>query len=152
MRVSPDIYDYTVTIVNKLDAKDAALASDAYYKTVLHGVMWSDSTARTVGSDGTVSIATSHNVQLPDFENYLPYREWCKAENRQEHFTVREGDWVVLGEVAEEVTSSTIRKVMALYEPDAFQVQSFRDLTHASGLDYVNSGWLRFAEVLSIEG
>lgn len=152
MRVSPDIYDATVTLINKLDAKDAALASDAYYKTVLHGVMWSDSTTRTVGSDGTVSIATSHNVQLPDFERYLPYREWCKAENRQDCFTVREGDWVVLGEVAEEVTSSTVRKVVALYEPDAFQVQSFRDLTHDSGLAYANAGWLRFAEVLSIEG
>lgn len=152
MRASSKIYDSTVTVINRVDAKDAALASDAYYKTVLSGVMWSDSTSRTVANDGTVSIATSHNVQLPDFERYLPYRDWCKAENRQDYFTVREGDWIVLGEVSEDVTSSTVRKVVALYEPDAFQVQSFRDLTHGSGLRYANAGWLRFAEVLSIEG
>lgn len=152
MRVSPEIYDSTITVINKLDAKDAALASDAYYKTVIKGCMWSDSSTRTVGTDGTVSIATVHNVQIPEMADYLPYREWIKPENRDDHFTVREGDYVVLGDVTEEVTPSTVRKVVAQYEPEAFQVQSFRDCTFGEGFNSSKTGWLRFAEVLSIEG
>lgn len=152
MRVSPEIYDATVTILNKVDAKDAALQADAYYKTVLRGCMWSDRVTRTVGSDGTAVVATSHTVQFPDYSRYMPYVEWSKAENRDEYFTVRSGDWVVLGEVEGTPTASTIRKDLAAYEPNVFQVQGFRNLTSPKGLSYSNSGWLRFAEVLAVEG
>ena len=152
MRVSPEIYDSTVTLLNKLDAKDAALAQDAYYKTILTGCMWSDSSTRTVGSDGTVSIATAHQVQIPEMADYLPYREWVKPENRDGHFTVREGDYVILGEVTEDVTPSNYRAVIKAYEPQAFQVQAFQDCTFGKGFSSSKSGWQRFAEVLSLEG
>lgn len=153
MRVSPSIYNDTITVINKLDAKDAALASDAYYPTVIRGCMWSDSTARTVDSSGTVAIATAHNVQIPERENYRPYREWSKAESRDEFFTVRNGDFIVKGEVTDPITSrSELNALVQSREPDAFQVQSFRDLTHGEGFNAEKRGWLRFAEVLSIEG
>lgn len=152
MRVSPEIYDDTITVINKLDARDAALASDAYYKTVLTGCMWSDSSTRTVSTDGTVSIATSHRVQIPEHDKYLPYREWMKPENRDSHFTVREGDYIVFGDVTEDVTPSTVRNIVKQYEPQAFQVQSFRDCTKGKGFNSSKKGFQRFAEVLSIEG
>lgn len=152
MRVSPEIYNSTITVINKLDAKDAALSQDAYYKTVLKGCMWSDSSTRTVGSDGTVSIATAHRVQIPEMENYLPYREWMQPENRDAKFTVREGDYVVFGEVTEAVTPSNVRSIVKKFEPEAFQVQSFQDCTFGDGFNSSDKGWLRFAEVLSIEG
>lgn len=152
MRVSPEIYNSTITVINKLDAKDAALSQDAYYKTILAGCMWSDSSTRTVGSDGTVSIATSHRVQIPEMDNYMPYREWMQPENRDTKFTVREGDYVVLGEVTEAVTPSNVRSIVKQFEPEAFQVQSFQDCTFGDGFNSSDTGWLRFAEVLSIEG
>lgn len=152
MRVSPEIYDSTVTLLNRLDAKDSALNQDAYYKTVLHDCMWNDSSTRTVGSDGTVSLSTTHQVQIPEMEYYLPYREWKKPENRDTHFTVKEGDYVILGEVTEDVTPSNYRSVVKSYEPQAFQVQSFQDCTFGNGFSSSKSGWQRFAEVLSLEG
>lgn len=152
MRVSPSVYDSTITVINKLDARDAGEPKDAWRKTVLHGCMWSDSSTRTVGNDGTVSIATAHRVQIPEHERYKPYREWYKPGNRDAYFTVREGDYVILGEVSEDVDATNIRRIIEAYEPDAFQVQAFRDCTFGVGFDSAKTGWQRFAEVLSIEG
>lgn len=146
------IYDDTITVINKLDAKDSMLKQDAYYKTVLHHCMWSVRTTRTVQSDGTVNIATVHNVQIPESENYQPYREWKKAENRAESFTLRTGDYIVLGEVAEEITALTLKSITKLYEPDAFQIQSFRDATKGNGFSHSKNGIMKFAEVYAVEG
>lgn len=146
------IYDDTITVINKLDAKNSALKQDTYYKTVLKHCMWSVKEARTVQSDGTVNIGIVHRVQIPESENYLPYREWRKVENRNEAFTLRTGDYVVLGEVEETITSSNLKATMNLYEPDAFQIQSFRDATKGTGFDHSTEGIMRFAEVYYVEG
>lgn len=146
------LYDHTITVINKLEAKDAALKQDAYYKTVLHHCMWSVRTTRTVQSDGTVSIGTVHTVQIPESANYLPYREWRKADNREESFTLRTGDHIALGEVTEDITATTLKKVMNLYEPDSFQIQTFRDATKGDGFQHSTAGVMRFAEVYYVEG
>lgn len=146
------IYDDTITVINKLDAKDSALKQDSYFVTTLHHCMWSDKVSRTVQSDGTVFVGTSHQVQIPEAENYLPYREWRKAENRADSFTLRAGDYVIRGKVEEEITASTIKNVVKLYEPDAFQIQAFRDATKGKGFEHSTDGVMRFTEVYYVEG
>lgn len=147
------IYDDTITIINKLDARDSLLKQDSYYKTVLEHCMWSVKNARTVTSDGTVKIAAVHQVQIPESENYMHYREWRKDANaRETAFTLRTGDYVVRGEVTEEITASTIKSIMNTYEPDAFQIQAFRDATKGNGFDHSTDGIMRFAEVYYVEG
>lgn len=146
------IYDDTITVINKLDAKDSLLKEDGYYKTVINHCMWSVRTERSVSDNGTVNIGTVHQVQIPESENYMPYRDWKKAENRNDAFTLRTGDYVVKGEVTEEVTAANIKKVINQYEPDAFQIQSFRDATKGDGFTHSTSGILRFAEVYYVEG
>lgn len=146
------IYDDTITVINKLDARDASLKQDTYYKTVLDHCMWASKEARTVSSDGSVNIGVVHQVQIPEAEDYMPYREWRKAENLHESFTLRAGDYVVRGEVSEDISASTIKQVMALYEPDAFQIQAFRDATKGAGFDHSTDGILRFTEVYYVEG
>lgn len=146
------IYDETITIINKLDAKDAALKQDTYYKTVLNHCMWSDKVTRSVQADGTVTIGVAHQVQIPEAENYLPYREWKQASNRDDAFTLRAGDYVIKGEVTEDITASNIKSVAKLYEPDAFQIQAFRDATKGEGFTHSDNGIMRFAEVYYIEG
>lgn len=144
------VYDETLTIVNRLDAKDGGLKQDAYRKTVLHGCMWSAQSEHTVGADGTVSIGTVHRVQIPESPDYRPYREW--AEDPQ-GFTVRLGDYVVRGEVAEGFeTAAEAKRVLAAYEPDVFIVQHFRDLTKREGFIHSSDGILRFAECYYLEG
>lgn len=147
-----EIYNDTITVINKLDAKDAALKTDSYYTTVIEHCMWSDRVTRSVQTDGTVNIATSHQVQIPESENYMPYREWRKAEKRADSFTLRTGDYVIRGKVDEEINASTIRSVVRLYEPDAFQIQAFRDATKGAGFEHSTDGIMRFVEMYYIEG
>lgn len=144
------IYDKTVTVINRLDAKDGGTQYDTFYACVIPNVMWSLVTTRTVDTNGTVTIGTSHRVQIPENEQYHPYKEW--ATNPGEGFTISTGDYVVLGEVSEEITASNIRKVIAKYEPDAFQVQSFRNATKGDGFTHSTRGIRRFIEPYIIEG
>lgn len=147
-----EIYDETITVINKLDAKDSALKTDSYFVTTLDHCMWSDRVTRTVGTDGTVQVATSHQVQIPEAENYMPYRDWRKAEARADSFTLRAGDYVIRGKVEDEISASTIKNVVKLYEPDAFQIQAFRDATKGAGFEHSTDGIMRFTEVYYVEG
>jgi len=153
MRVDADSYlDQTLTIVNKLDAKDAALAADAYYKTVVSGV-WSAKSVRSVLGSGDVAVAATVIMQFADTSNYLPYREWSKAANRDSMWTLREGDYVVRGIVTEDVSTATaLKKAMAAHEPDAVQVQSVHDKTRETGLSYGDAGVMRYATGVFAEG
>lgn len=146
------IYDDTITVVNKLDAKDSALKQDSYFVTTLEHCMWYTKEERAIQSDGTVNIGIVHKVQIPESENYLPYREWRKAEARADSFTLRTGDYIIRGKVAEDISATTIRDVVRLYEPDAFQIQAFRDATKGDGFTHSTAGIMRFAEVYYVEG
>lgn len=146
------IYDETITVVNKLDARDSATKQDTYYATVIDHCMWSVKFQRSVESDGTVVLGTTHQVQIPESENYIPYREWSKAENRADSFTVRNGDYIVRGKVDEEITATNVKQIVKTYEPDAFQVQAFRGATKGAGFTHSSDGVMRFTEVYVIEG
>lgn len=146
------IYDETITVVNRLDARDAGEQYDRYRATVLTGCMWSATATRSVQSDGSVVVGTVHRVQIPENDAFLPYREWSALADQAGRFTVRQGDYIVRGEVAEEIDAANVRRVIAAYEPDAFQVQHFRDLTKGEGFDHGTDGALRFAECYYVEG
>lgn len=146
------IYDETITVVNKLDARDSATRQDTYYATVIHHCMWADKVTRSVQSDGTVTVGISHQVQIPENENYKPYRAWRLAEERQDAFTLSEGDYIFKGELEEEINASTLRSLVSLYEPDVFQIQSFRDATKGEGFTHSTDGIMRFTEMYYIEG
>lgn len=138
-----------VTFVNKLDARDAAAKQDAWYATTLQGCVWSEREVRTVQADGTVSVGMVRRVQVPETDGYSPYREW--AEDPASGFTVRGGDYVIRGALAEAVDASNVREVVAAHEPNAFQVQAFRDLS-LPAFNAPRSGVLRLAEGLFVEG
>lgn len=143
------IYSQTITLLNKLDAKDSDQKTDEYFKTIIPKCMWSLVTSRTVEPDGTVVIGTSHRVQIPEDENYHPYKEW---KDTREGFTIRAGDYVIKGTVTEEVDSGNFRNIVKQYEPDAFEVQTFRDATKGDGFTHSVKGVNRFIEPYILEG
>lgn len=143
------IYNETLTVVNRLDAKDSEAKQDSYVKTVLTGCMWYAQATRTVQQDGTVRIGTVHRVQIPSSSEYKPYKEWAKDPKG---FTLRQGDYVVRGVVEEELEAATAKRILAAYEPEVFQVQHFRDLSKGEGLFNTPEGILRFAECYYVEG
>ena len=153
MRVSPaTLYDETITVLNRIDAKEAGKPQDEYSVTVINGCMWGSTATRTVQSDGTVLVGTVHRIQIPKSDAYVPYREWLRLEDRNGRFTLRHGDYVVLGEVSGPVTASNVKGVVAKFEPDAFQIQHFRNLTKQAGMTHVTRGLLRFSQCYYLEG
>lgn len=148
------LYDETVTIINRLDAKDCPLKVDEYYATTINHCMWTQRHERDVDGDGTVTIGITHEVQIPESDSYMPYREWKDADKEVEAppFTARLGDYVFKGAVAAPKDATELKRMAAMSEPDVFQVQAFQDLTHGDGFDHSTDGILRFAECYHLEG
>lgn len=161
-----ELYNQTVTVVNRLDARDTPLRQDVYYATVLDGCMWSQKQVRTVQDDGTVVLGVTHVVQVPESDRFLPYNDWASETKVAPvgvdgdeggtpfvpPFTARLGDYVFKGEVEEPVDATALKKLVSRHEPDVFQIQSFRDLTHGPGMSHGTSGIMRFAECYVLEG
>lgn len=145
------MYGQTVTVLNKLDARDSALKLDTWYKQVVTGALWSASITRSVSSDGTVGIGQSVKCHIANRAGYMPYDEWKAAENRDAYFTVRTGDYVILGEVAEDVTPQTVLQIVKAKGTDAMQVKAFRDLRDDS-VSYQRADFESIMETLYMEG
>ena len=152
MRVALDeLYNSTVTVFNRLGAKESGAKADTYLATVLTGCVWSEKMNRTVDTDGGVHIVKSTVLQIPlaATANYADPLHW--VENPEGRYTVRGGDYVALGEHPDEPNPSKLRAYLN-DQPNAFQVQAFRDLRGRDGLSYVPSGALRFVQALQVEG
>lgn len=143
------IYNETITIINRLDARDSKQKTDEYFTTVLKNCMWSLVTTRTVQTDGTVIIGTSHRVQIPENASYSQYKDW---KENQDGFTIRTGDYVIRGELNESINSGNYRNIIKQYEPDAFEIQTFRDATKGDGFEHSIAGVNRFLEPYILEG
>lgn len=132
-------FDYTITVFNKLSYQDSASGLDVWEKTVLHNCYWGSKAVRSVQGT-TVSIGSAFVVRVPKNDAYKPYSEW--KNDFKDGFTFSTGDFIVKGEVTEEVTAANIKKVIAKYRPEAFEVRLFRD----------NTGTIEALEHYHIEG
>lgn len=116
---------HTVTVLNKRAGRDSADYLDAWKKTVLHDCFWAgEQTQKQSGQE--VDKGASYLLRVPQSEEYRPYQEW-KAD--MEGFTFSPGDYIILGEVTEEITPETVQAVVESRRPDAFEVQLFKDNT-----------------------
>lgn len=145
------MYGQTVTVLNKLDARDSALKLDTWYKQIVTGALWSANITRSVSTDGSVQIGQSVKCHIANRSEFMPYDEWKAAENRDAYFTIRTGDYVILGEVDEDVTASNVLQIVKAKGGDAMQVKAFRDLRDES-VSYPSAAIESMMETLYIEG
>lgn len=103
------IYSNRVSILNKLKRDDGTSGSDEWFVTVVDNVAWYRNSERTVSNSG-VYIGEYKTILIPFNKAYLPYDEW--KNNTEGHFTVSEGDYIVLGEVTEDITAKNVVSVM----------------------------------------
>lgn len=132
-------FDYTITVLNKLAARDSATKLDVWKKTVLKNCAWSSNTVRSVQGT-TVSVGSSFVVRVPKSDDYKPYGEWKET---LEGFTFSTGDYVIKGEIEEEtVTPNNVLGIVSRHKPEVFEVRLFKD----------NTGTVELAEHYRIEG
>ena len=67
------------------------------------------------GGNG-VYIGTYITVLIPFNDDYLNYREWKKLDDKSGKFTMSSGDYIVLGDVEEEITAQNVVAVIKEYE------------------------------------
>lgn len=122
-----NIYNQKVTILNKLKKSDSSTGLDVWYKTVIEDAAWYARVERTV-SGGSVLIGSYVRCLIPYHEEYLTYGEWRKLDNPEGKFTMSSGDYIVLGEVEEEITPQNIVSIMTKYDPSVCSVKHFEEL------------------------
>lgn len=123
-----NIYKERITLFNKLKRKDSLTNVDIWYKTILDDVVWYRSTERDVLANG-VAIGDYITILVPFNESYIPYNEWKVKNMQTEHYTISVGDYVVKGEVDDNIDSSNIVKELEKYGEDVCLVKSFKE-TH----------------------
>lgn len=119
------LFDYTITVLNKRAGRDSADKLDAWKKTVLHHCSWSSQAVRSV-SGTTVSLGNAYVVRVPKSDAYRPYGQWIAD---MEGFTFSTGDYIIRGEIPDEVTPKTVQAIVNRYRPEAFEIKLFRDNT-----------------------
>ena len=125
----------TLTVLNKLDGRDSPDHLDHWKKTVLHSCEWM--TTQTGVQSNRLSMAievnegASYLARVPTSPNYRPYREWKET---MEGFTFSPGDYIIRGEVTQEITPETVLAVVEYYRPDAFVVTLFKDNNTGMGV------------------
>lgn len=130
-------FRHTITVLNKRDGMDSPDHLDAWKKTVLRQCAWKKT--ETQGQTGRLSDAVEINkgedylVRVPPSDEYRPYSVW---KDTMEGFTFSPGDYVLKGEITEEVTAETVQSVVSQHRPDAFEVRLFRDNTGSGYLDH----------------
>lgn len=116
-RLTP-AFTETITLLNKLDAKDSTSGMDEWKSTVLHDCAWSEKAVRSVQGN-VVSVGRSIIVRIPASPDFRPYSEW---KDGMDGFTLSAGDCIVRGEISEKVTADNVKSVLAAY--DGFVVKS----------------------------
>ena len=125
-------FQHTITVLNRRDGKDSPDRRDTWKKTVLDHCAWTQS--RTQQAQGVeVSEGAEYLVRVPPSDEYRPYSAW---KGDMEGFTFSPGDYVIKGEITEEVTAETVQSVVSRCRPDAFEVRLFRDNTGTGYLDH----------------
>ena len=117
-----NIYNQRVTILNKLKRTDSKTGVDVWRKSIVDDVVWYTKSARSAGSS-SVFIGTYITVLFPFNSRYLPYMEGKKPGNQDEHFTMSSGDYIILGDVPENITANNIIKVLEQYGENVCQVK-----------------------------
>lgn len=128
-------YIYTITLYNCIKAKDNGGKQDIWRKTVLHNCFYKTK-EDIVQSGTTLSKACTYTVRIPENNAYRRYPEYCREP--EGHFTVSNGDIVVLGECVDEIGADMPAvNFLHKYKPDAFMITTVSDNTgHFVGKHY----------------
>lgn len=122
-----NIYNQKITILNKLKKADSLTGLDVWHKTVLTDAAWYSQTERTATAS-SVYIGSYFKVLIPFHDNCLYYVDWKQSGMQDGNYTMSAGDYIILGEVTEDITPNNVVATMTKYEPNVCQVKTFQPL------------------------
>ena len=98
----PAWWDTTLTIYNKYVDPDTRVVT--WYRTVVENCFWKYDNTRYYsgqqqGFNSILSNTKFVTCRIPKDERYLDILDWIKSDDRANHFTLNNGDFIVQGEV-----------------------------------------------------
>lgn len=140
-----------ITIINRLKSKDNESKRDKFYKKILDNCIW-DNSKLANQSGKSIYYSRGYSVQIPTEQKYKykDYREWIiDAENS---FTLSLDDYVVLGEVTEDITPDNLKDIINRYSPNVFKISLTNTYTQ-DGISTNSSNFaLKYANTYYVEG
>lgn len=150
------LLDRTVTVVNRIGAKESGEESDIYRPIVLHPAQWAETMTRTTDADGTVHLKRSVRVQIPSgTATFKPYREWVSEAVRgstEGVYTFSLHDYVVDGDLGVSGDLTRQEALQAIEGKPHCEVSAFRDLRNGGAVEAPEVGCLKYASVVYAEG
>lgn len=140
----------TVTILNKVNANEVAGVNvDTWYKTTLNNCMWIDE-HNALYNENKTQDASITKAYIPSANNrYIERTAWLSLSNKVGTFTLRNGDFLVIGDVTEAIDTSNVVEVVRNHK--GIKVNAFEDLTFDNAIEC--GGVLgQFASMLYVEG
>lgn len=107
----PIWWDKTITVYNKF--VDTTTQRVSWYKTVVEGCFWKAvNDTYTIGRGGISSTGITLETKdvicrIPKDERFVGKREWKELEDKSGHFTLNNGDIIILGKVSDTIDEYT---------------------------------------------
>ena len=122
----------TITIANRLNRTDSVTGLDVWYKTELHNITYSKE--RVTDVNGTqVSVGEVFTILIPFDKYYKPYIEWKKLADKDDFYTLSQGDYIFLTQVEEDIQPNNIMTLNNSYKPLVCEVRSIIEVSHKHG-------------------
>jgi len=122
------------TILCKVPRQQSESGLDEWYKMPLTGCVYKRSKVTNV-SGTTVSMSQIYTVLLPFDDAYVSYDQWVGLADKQDTYSVSQGDYIVFGEVKEEITPDTVRDILDAF-PNHCEVRSIEEVKQTHGAKY----------------
>ena len=124
-----------VTIANKLKRQDSSTGMDVWYKTLVEAQFQKTKVETVVGTE--VSMGNAFTVLIPFSDRYVHYNNWT---NRDDTYTMSQGDVIFFDEVTEEITSSSIAGLKKKYDHCEVRSIEEREKKHGATIQLRVSG------------
>lgn len=121
-----------ITIANRLNRADSVTGLDIWYKTELHNITYSKE--RVTDVNGTqVSVGEVFTILIPFDNYYKPYIEWKKLADKDDYYTLSQGDYIFLAQVEEDIQPNNVMNLKNSYKPLVCEVRSIIEVAQHYG-------------------
>lgn len=117
------LYNEKITVINRIRGPDLGQREDILVASSVDSVLYRFK-SNYISNNGNVSKQQELIVLFSDISLYKPYKEFVSYKGSSDFFTLSLGDYIVLGDIFDEVNSSNIRDILSKYEPYVYKIQS----------------------------
>lgn len=115
-----------VIVANKLPFDKSSTGQDVWYKTYVDVIDYTvDKVTNANGAE--VSMGEAYTILFPFNDKYLPSKDWTDSNNRDNTYTMQQGDIIFFDDFPDAITSNTILELQDMYQSCEVRVVEERE-------------------------